>query len=369
MSPYIQQPYRIIGLMSGSSLDGLDLACCLFRSQSSGGVSWTIEAAATQPYSAQWQRRLKELPNQPALAFARSHVYFAHYLAEHCQEFITNHQLKAIDAIASHGHTLFHEGDRGFTCQIGDGASLAALMHLPVIANFRNQDVAKGGQGAPFAPIVERDLFPQYDFFLNLGGIANLSIRHQGKMYAFDVCPANQWLNALAQQLGRAYDSEGQLAARGVVQQNLLNVLNTWDFYEKPPPKSLGNQSVREWFPQLLGYPAKEEDKLATVTRHISIQIVKALARSYRPAAGSRLEVLCTGGGAWNRFLMQEIEGAAAAHNFQLSCTVPDAQWVDFKEALLMAWMGALRLEKQHNCLPTVTGASEGSCAGGVFLP
>lgn len=369
MPAAIQQSYRIVGLMSGSSLDGLDLACCLFTPQPSGEIRWTIEVAATQPYSEQWKRRLSELPHQSALAFARSNVYFAHYLAEHCQQFIAEYSLSNIDAIASHGHTLFHEGDRGFTCQIGDGASLAALLGLPVVSNFRNQDMAKGGQGAPFAPIVERDLFSQYDFFLNLGGIANLSIRQKGKMYAFDVCPANQWLNALAQQLGWDYDAEGHLAAAGTLQVDLLEDLNDWPFYEKAPPKSLGNQAVREWLPQILNHPAKEQDKLASLTRHIAVQIVRALNRSCRPKTGSSLNVLCTGGGAWNRFLIKEIEQAAKTCNFQLRCIVPDAKLVNFKEALLMAWMGVLRLEKQPNCLPSATGAWAESCSGGLFLP
>lgn len=369
MPPLLKQSYRIIGLMSGSSLDGLDLACCRFQPKENGTLQWELEAAATQPYSEQWQERLRKLPEQSALAFARSHVYFAHYLAEHCQEFLQTQDLGPIDAVASHGHTLFHEGSRGFTCQIGDGASLAALLGLPVVSNFRNQDVAKGGQGAPFAPIVERDLFPQYDLFLNIGGIANLSIRQQNKMYAFDVCPANQWLNALAAELDLPFDAEGQQAASGTVDDGLLAELSQWDFYEKAPPKSLSNQEVQAWLPLLLNHEAPVTNRLATAVRHIARHIVKALLRTRRPIKAATLELFCSGGGTWNAFLLQEIEAQARQQNFSLRCIVPDEKIVNFKEALLMAWMAALRLEQQNNCLATVTGAKAESCAGGLFLP
>ena len=361
---------RVLGLMSGSSLDGLDLARCWFELDPTNPVApvrdWRIEVAATLPFSEQWVARLAHLPEQSALVYAKTHTYFGHYLAELTQQFLNDHPDPAPTLVASHGHTVFHAPERRMTAQIGDGAAMAALLQLPVACNFRTQDVALDGEGAPLAALADRLLFPGYDAYLNLGGIANLSIhRAHQPVVAFDVTGANQPLNTLARLEGLPYDAGGQLAASGRIDPDLLAALNRPDFFAQPAPKSLSNQWVQRHLvrPLLQAEDVSVADRLRTAVAHTVAQLTLSL-QLFFSTEKTPPRLLVTGGGAHNSFLIETLRAALP----QLEIVVPERQVVDFKEAALMALMGALR----WYCLPNVdasaTGARRATVSGALHL-
>ncbi len=358
--------FRVLGLMSGSSLDGLDVALCRFETEeTSAHLSWEMEQATTVPFSEMWRERLYFLPQQDALIFAKTHVYFGRYLSELIQPFLSKLSI-APDLIAAHGHTVFHHPDARYTVQIGDGAALSVLSGIPVVCDFRSPDVALDGEGAPVVPIVERDLFPEYDFFLNIGGIANMSFRSPEGMVAFDICAANQALNYLAQAMGQPFDEEGQLASRGIVVPDLLDQLNDLPYFRKPFPKSLSNQWVQERiFSILQQHPSGVADKMRTMVEHIAYQVVQH-AHLFLEAS-VRTKMLVTGGGAFNVFLIGVLSQQLSDKGIQLE--VPSVQVVEFKEALLMAYMGYLRYQGQINCLSSATGAQRDTIGGCIYLP
>ncbi|MEL6926427.1 MAG: anhydro-N-acetylmuramic acid kinase [Bacteroidota bacterium] len=238
-----KKSYTVLGLMSGSSLDGLDIACCQFTINPKASdrtdflVDWHLAQAATIRFSEQWQGRLAYLPAQDALTFAKTNTYFGHYTGELVNAFLQKFDLKP-DFIAAHGHTIFHYPDKRLTVQIGDGAALAATTGLPVVCDFRTHDIAIDGEGAPLAPLADQLLLPGYDFYLNLGGIANVSASIGDRFVAFDIGPANQVLNALANQLDIEYDDEGKIAASGEVITTLLHEVNDIAYFRKMYPKS-----------------------------------------------------------------------------------------------------------------------------------
>ncbi|MGH1335503.1 MAG: anhydro-N-acetylmuramic acid kinase [Aureispira sp.] len=362
--------YHILGLMSGSSLDGLDLAYCRFDWQENKVVAWDILAADTLPFSDLWQRRLANLPQQDALIFAKTHTYFGHYIAELVQIFLQKNNLQQVDAIASHGHTIFHDPNRRLTVQIGDGAALAAQTGYTTICDFRTQDVALDGEGAPLAPLVEQHLLGGYDFYLNLGGIANVSAPVDGRWVAFDCCPANQVLNGLAQELGAPYDEAGAWARAGQVLPNLLTQAAQFDFYHQPYPKSLGNGWIQqEVLPLYKAAKGSWQDKLATACEHTAISIADALQQIIEQEQLSKeqpFRVLTTGGGAFNTYLLESIQAYCdRSYNIEIHC--PSEELISYKEALLMALLGLLRLEGQPNSLKSVTGAQRNTVNGAVY--
>lgn len=232
--------YRAIGLMSGSSLDGLDIAFAEFH-ENGGKWSYEILKADCYPYTEEWMARLKNAITLPALDYQLLHTDYGHYLGQQVNKFIEENELQyKIALIASHGHTTFHVPARKMTAQLGDGAAIASETQLPVVSDLRALDLAFGGQGAPIVPIGEKLLLGNYDYFLNLGGIANISV-NAGEYIAFDICPANRVLNMLANEAGAAYDKDGEMASQGKVNNNLLDKLNALDYYRQPYPKSLAN--------------------------------------------------------------------------------------------------------------------------------
>jgi len=317
--------------MSGTSLDGVDIAFCLLKEET-GDWSYSIVCAETIPYPADWKTRLQFLPNASALELARSHVSYGHYLGILVKEFLEKNRLEA-DLVASHGHTIFHQPQNGFTCQIGDGAAIAAECRIPVVSDFRMLDVALGGQGAPLVPIGDHLLFPEYGSCLNIGGFANISYEHNGCRVAFDICPANIILNHLSEKLGYPYDKDGLISASGQLDNNLLNRLNQIRYYKLPPPKSLG----REWVESIL-LPIIDQntlpvnDILRTVTEHIALQLAKILDNI------AVQQVLITGGGAFNSFLIKRVRT-----NSNAMLVIPDPLIINYKEALLFALLGVLR--------------------------
>lgn len=343
----------IIGLMSGTSLDGIDIAYCHFES----ARQFRLIAAETIPYSDSWRQRLASLHRASAEDFARTDAEFGHLLGQCVNRFRALHQ-GPVNCIASHGHTVFHQPEMGFTAQIGDGNAIAAETELPVICDFRRLDVALGGQGAPLVPIGDRLLFANYDCCINLGGIANLSYELDNRRTAYDISPCNMALNWLAAQTGLDFDRDGMMASQGQCIAPLMEKLESLDYYQMLPPKTLG----KEWFEGCFR-PLVEDfgnaslpDRLRTVTEHIALRIAEALS----PAGKTITTALVTGGGAKNKFLMERLQALKPRIRFG-KC---DTAIVDYKEAIIFALLAFLRLQGENNTLASVTGARCDSCGG-----
>jgi len=346
--------YCVIGLMSGTSLDGLDLAYCAFQ-KTGNGWDYHILQAETIPYPKEWHTRLSTLESGTALEFASTDAAYGHLIGKYTREFMERHHLKP-DFIASHGHTIFHQPQNRFTTQIGKGAAIAAETGIHVVSDFRSLDVALGGQGAPLVPIGDRLLFPDYAFCLNLGGFANISFEQDGNRIAFDICPVNIVLNKLASEHGLAFDPDGQYASRGSVDRHLLDRLNSLSFYQKLPPKSLGKEWVIEAVLPLLDLDKYTVNELlATFCEHIALQVAHVVP-------GSRMKkLLITGGGAFNTYLIGRIR-----EHIGVQIILPDILTINYKEALIFAFLGVLRWRNEVNCLKSVTGAVTDSAGGAV---
>jgi anhydro-N-acetylmuramic acid kinase len=343
--------------MSGTSLDGVDLAHCTF-SDDGGAYSFTLGACETIPYPPIWIERLKTLPTSTAHEYAETHTSYGRYIGELTSKFIGKYKLET-DFVASHGHTIFHNPSKKYTSQIGEGASIAAGCGLPVVCDFRTGDVAAGGQGAPLVPIGDELLFSEYDYCLNLGGFANISMQMEEKRVAFDIAPANIILNHIARLQGKAFDENGRLASKGRIDYYLLDTLNSLNYYKTPPPKSLGREWIEKEILPLLGLAnLSHEDILSTFCEHIAIQIAACLP------SDRQKQLLVTGGGAFNAFLIDRI----TAHT-RVKLIIPDPDIVNFKEAVVFAFLGLLRMQAKPNSLATVTGASHNVSGGAVYLP
>lgn len=359
--------HRVLGLMSGSSLDGLDMAYCKFRCTHSPTfelLDWQLLAHDTLAYTKKWQERLATLIHDDAKTFVATHADYGRYMAELVNTFLTKTEIEP-DFIASHGHTIFHFPDQHFTTQIGDGAALAASTGYPVISEMRSMDVAAGGQGAPIAPIADDYLLGKYDFYLNLGGIANVTVRQAEKWTAFDITGANQILNAIVSEEGKAYDDGGQLAATGKVLAALLQESNQLDFLKKSPPKTLDNQWVqKELLPIFKMKQFSVADRLRTACEHIAYQIVQSIKQfvpKNKPAT-----MLVTGGGANNRFFLKCLEKHLKTLG-NIGLEVPEKAIAEFKEAAMIALMGVMRLHNFPNCKSSVTGAERDTINGCIY--
>jgi len=354
--------YKVIGLMSGSSLDGLDIAYCIFEKRNDAW-SYSIKVTDCVRYSQQWIEKLRSARQLDGKSLWQLHADYGHLLAESVNEFISDFNLAGrVDLIASHGHTVFHFPELHFTTQIGDGAALSTGTGIAVACDFRSSDVALGGHGAPIVPIGDMLLFSEYNYLLNLGGIANISVKQDGKIIAYDICAANQVLNYYAVLKGQEYDKDGAMAAAAKLHQPLLDALEGLDFYQKPSPKSLDNGfSSDVVIPVIERFVISLEDKLHTYCEHIAKQIAAEMAKSDAPKTG---ELFMTGGGALNKYLT----GRIAAHS-PLAVHVPSEEVVQYKEALVIAFIGLLRWLNQPNVLSPVTGASRNSIGGAVYLP
>ncbi len=357
--------YNVVGLMSGSSLDGLDIAL-VELTEISGKWSFRIQEAQCMSYPGKWAEELKHAAQLSVPDFLRLHTRYGHFLAQQVNQFIEEHQLHhKIHFIASHGHTVWHEPETRTTMQIGDGAALAAQTLLPVISDLRHMDVALSGQGAPIVPIADRLLFGDYDFCLNLGGIANVTINREHPV-AFDICPANQLLNHFALQQGQVYDEAGSLARRGKQVDAVLPVLNSHAYYQQSGPKSLANSFTGEQLLPHFSGISGIEDALHTAVQHIALQIAQAVLPYAQPGVAQRM--LVTGGGAFNHFLVEQIQ-AALSRITDISLVLPDEATIQYKEAVAMALIGTLRWREETNVLHSVTGASRSSVGGAMWLP
>ena len=352
----------IAGLMSGSSLDGLDLAICDL-SDGDSGIHWSLKASLTIPFTANLTEKLKRVTSLSAKELVSLDREFATYCAQVVSDFASAQDI-SIDYIASHGHTVYHEPEEGYTLQIGNGGIIAAVSDIPTICDFRVNDMALGGQGAPIAPIVEQHLFPDATYFLNLGGIANISI-HGSSIIAYDICPCNQVLNRLASKEGKPYDDKGMLASSGKVDQDLIDKLKNIEYIQSPPPKSLDNTWVQTIFYQYVedaGLSAV--DALATVAVFVADQVVEAVT-TYGANTTEPATLMITGGGAHNEFLIKCIADRLPRN---LSIMDVDPAIIDAKEAILMALMGYLRVQERSNTITSVTGASRVTCGGAIYM-
>ena len=356
--------------MSGSSLDGLDIAYCLFTFESE---CWHYEILHTDvvPYADEWLNRLKDIREISGQLLWENHTLLGHYFGEQVNAFVRKYAHDGqVDLVASHGHTVFHFPEKRTTTQIGDGAAIAAVTGLPVVCDFRSTDIALGGQGTPIVPIGDLLLFHDHSFCLNIGGIANISCKTKGQqsIVAFDICAANQVLNALANRMGFEYDAGGRVARSGALNETLLQQLNRLDFYQADYPKSLDNGYSREIvLPLVDSFDISVEDKLRTYTEHMAMQITKHMYRIYEKEGllfDDGEKMLVTGGGAFNDFLMERLEALS-----EVEVVVPNDELVKFKEAVVIALMGILRMRNEVNVLKSVTGARKNSVSGAVYMP
>lgn len=342
--------YRVLGLMSGTSLDGLDVAYCEFNYKQ-GKWTYDIKKATTYAYDEDFKQKIRSMEETSAREFARFSVEIGHFFGKKAKAFLDSHSLD-VDFVASHGQTIFHRPDLNYTTQIGDLSALCSEVQVKVIGDFRSMDVALGGQGAPLVPIGDEILFCDYENCLNLGGFSNISMKKQGKRIAYDICPVNIVLNHLCEKLSLPFDDGGQIAASGKVDENLLKQLNDLPYYKKKTNKSLGKEWVVEnVFPLLEKTTLSVEDLLATYTEHIAEQLSRNISG----------KTLLTGGGAYNTYLIERLK-KLTPHTIEL----PEKTIIDYKEAMIFAFLGVLRQRGEVNCLASVTGAEKDNCGGSI---
>jgi anhydro-N-acetylmuramic acid kinase len=353
--------YKVIGLMSGTSLDGLDLAYCHIWEENN---KWhfDIKATKTVSYTSEMESKLKNSILLSASDLLQFHNSYGTWLGQQTKLFIDEENLE-VDYIASHGHTTHHQPKKGFTFQIGSGQHISNETGIEVISDFRTNDVALGGQGAPLVPIGDLLFFNEYDFCLNLGGISNISFDINGKRIAYDIGLANMVLNYITKKVDLAYDQDGNLAKKGAINKQMLNALNNLEFYKLPFPKSIGY----EWFvnkviPIIETTDDSLENLLYTCVHHVTDKIAEQILKNTIKPESS---LLITGGGALNTFLIETLQFKL---DTKVNVVIPSKNIIDFKEALIFALMGVLRVKKETNVLSSVTGAKRNSSSGVIYV-
>ncbi|TYB74380.1 anhydro-N-acetylmuramic acid kinase [Bizionia gelidisalsuginis] len=353
----IKEKYSVIGVMSGTSLDGVDLAHITFIK----GIVWrfTINTSQTIAYSKVWFDKLKTVTHKTLAELDQLDIEYSAFLAQTIKQFITRHNITQIDAVCSHGHTALHQPLNGVTYQIGNLECISDILDSIVVCDFRIQDVQLGGQGAPLVPIGDKLLFSEYDYCINLGGFANVSTTIEKERIAFDICPANNVLNEYVRTLGRDFDNAGKIAQSGTLNETLLKQLNALEFYAQTYPKSLGVEwTEANIYPLIDSFNLPIKDILKTMVEHIAIQISRVINTTKTPS------VLITGGGVYNTYLLSRIEHLSAT-----KITVPEPKIIEFKEALIFGFLGVLRLRNEINCLKSVTGAGRDHSSGKIYTP
>lgn len=360
MDAFRKKPYfLVLGIMSGTSTDGLDLALCRFEKKRQKW-QYHILKARTLKYSAPTKEFLRTVHSLGAAEFVSAHLQYGKIIARAVKQF-----LKAVPEkpflIASHGHTIFHSPDSLACFQLGHGGAIASLTGIPCVSDFRTQDIILGGQGAPLVPLGDIELFNSYDGCLNLGGISNISFIKNNQAKAFDISPCNLPLNLVASKLGKQFDKGGKIASAGSVNADFLKALNQHEYYGQRGPKSLGREWLeREFMPVLSRFAhLQAPDMLATLCEHIAFQTGSAIGQN-------RLtKVLTTGGGAHHQHLINRIR----YYSGKTEIIVPERLTIDFKEALIFAFLGLFRFLSLPNTLPSVTGSSSASSSGSLWLP
>lgn len=349
---------RVIGLMSGTSLDGIDIVCCDFNYKNDKYHYEVINSKCVK-YDNYWKEKLNNALHLNALDLQLLDIELAEKFSKEITSFIEENKIENVDFISSHGHTIFHQPNKKLSLQIGAGHIIANNCKIDVVCDFRKEDVAKGGQGAPLVPIGDLYLFSAYDYCLNIGGIANVSFQLKDKRIAYDICAANMVFNHYANQKELEYDKDGLLASSGEINNELLTQLNNLEYYQLNFPKSLGKEWVFENIINTIDrYEISIENKLRTFTEHTALQI----AANCSTWGDSRTSMLVTGGGAYNKFLIERIQ----AHT-STEIIILDNITTDFKEAIIFAFLGYLKMNNKNNCLASVTGASHDHSSGVIF--
>lgn len=360
----MKEHYHVIGVMSGTSLDGIDLAELYFHLMENGTWSFEISAVDTVPYPANWKMILQDAFHFSEEKIEQLNIEYTQFLAEKINSFINQFNIKKLDAVCSHGHTIWHRPDEGITLQIGNLPELANEIRLNVVCDFRKQDVELGGQGAPLVPIGDRFLFSDYDYCLNLGGFANISFEKNKKRIAYDVCPVNTVLNYCAEKLGVSFDEGGRMAASGKLNTSLLIKLNELPYYAMYPPKSLGMEWVRSTIlPLLDSSELSQKDILRTFVEHVARQ----MAAQFK----DKSSVLITGGGVYNDFLINRVLSVLIEipNKKDVKLVIPSEEIIEYKEALIFGFLGVLKLRNENNCLSSVTGSKMDHSSGKIFNP
>lgn len=352
----IKSSYNVIGVMSGTSLDGVDIIYAQF--DYNANWNFKIKYSETVSYSKEWKEKLKLLTRSSKEQLIGLDLLYSKLLAHIINEFIKRNEIKEIDFISSHGHTALHRPDLGVTYQIGNKQILADTLGQKIICDFRLQDIELGGQGAPLVPIGDQLLFSDYQYCINLGGFANISFDFEDERIAFDICPVNIVLNHYVHDIGLEFDESGKIASKGEVNRKLLDELNDLAFYNLSNPKSLGLEWVNEHiFPIIDNYTLKLTDILSTFIEHIAIQISEVIMKKGE-------KVLITGGGAYNKYLISRIQ-----YHVDSIIIIPSKDIIEFKEALIFALLGILKDRNDTNCLASVTGAKKNHSSGKILLP
>jgi len=347
--------YKVLGVMSGTSLDGLDIAFCEFEKTSKGWI-FKSEIGETIRYSKQWNNKLSQAPFASAEELEKLNYDFGEYVGLACQQFAKKHRLSAVDFISSHGHTVFHQPERRFTFQLGSGVAIHHRSGLPVICDFRSEDVLKGGEGAPLVPVGDHHLFSSFDVCLNIGGIANLSMISKGKRVAFDVCFANMGLNYLANKIQKQYDKGGAIASAGVLSNKLKESLDKVNRRWHRNRPSLGREGFEKFIQALLdNSELPVEDRMRTFSDSIVDEIAVCIPKKRKTT------LLATGGGAFNKYLITRLQHKLEGFT---EVIVPSDHIVSYKEAIVFAFLGVLKSRNEINVLKSVTGASSDSSSG-----
>lgn len=350
------QKFKVLGVMSGTSLDGIDCAVVEF-SYINNQWKYVFIEGETIRYPESWVENLQNAIHLSETDLHLLNIEYTYSLGELLNDFLVTRHLNDIDFIASHGHTVLHQPENGITLQIGNLPLINDIISLPFVCDFRVQDVALGGQGAPLVPIGDRLLFADYDYCLNLGGFSNISFEQNKERIAFDICPVNTLLNHFAKKLGKDFDDSGDFAASGTINNELFNELNNLSFYNQQGPKSLGIEQVNAvYLPLIEKYPLRAQDHLATITEHIAYQIASVLKKG-------NSKLLVTGGGAFNEHLINRLKFYAPNTKVVLG----SKELIEFKEAIIFAFLGVLRIKEINNVLSSVTGASKDHCSGNIF--
>lgn len=353
----IKEDYSVIGVMSGTSLDGIDLVYAKFDYKDVWGFK--IIHSNTIEYNAEWHNILKNLVSYSLKELKQIDEEYTIYLSHIINNFMLKNSIKQIDAICSHGHTALHQPEKKIAYQIGNLPNIANLTNNKVVCDFRVQDVNFGGQGAPLVPIGDKLLFSEYDYCINLGGFANVSFETENKRIAYDICPVNIVLNYYVKSLGFDYDDKGKIAASGVINDELLKQLNALEYYKEKYPKSLGLEWVNTHvFPLINSFNLKVEDVLRTFVEHAAIQLANTIGNN------SQKSVLMTGGGVYNKFLIDRLK-----YHSKNKIVIPLKEIIEFKEALIFGFLGVLKLRNEINCLQSVTGAYKDHSSGKIYLP
>ncbi|WP_237260331.1 anhydro-N-acetylmuramic acid kinase [Thiomicrospira sp. S5] len=357
-----------IGLMSGTSLDGIDAALVEF---SDGNIA--LKGFLTYPYPQALQQALNQLNEQPQ-ASLKSLCQLEHDVAmqftQATQALLeqTGTASKTVTAIGSHGQTVFHAPDIPMSLQIGHPAFIAKHTAVTTVADFRIDDLANGGQGAPLAPAFHRTLFAHAERLavINIGGIANISYLSPSDTLGFDTGPGNGLMDDICRQhFGCDYDANGQLAAQTEPDNRLLAQLLTDDYFAQPAPKTTGKDYFNQaWLNRQLASFSSEQPTPKALLSTLNQLTVETLIQGLKTLPEPPTEVLICGGGAENQTLLNRLQNSLS---YPVKTTADYGIHPHAMEAMMCAWLAQQRLLNRAIPLVSITGAKRDSILGGIW--